>query len=77
MTKNPWNLNLELWNLVKGYELNVKSITIDQGWEFNLIFYIGYRLKIYIYKADPYALHQRGTIENINEYIRRYFKKKH
>ncbi|MFL0980108.1 IS30 family transposase, partial [Mycoplasmopsis synoviae] len=32
---------------------NVKYITIDQGLKFNLIFYIGYRLKIYIYKADP------------------------
>ncbi|MBD5788624.1 transposase [Mycoplasma synoviae GX11-T] len=42
---------------------NVKSITIDQGWKFNLIFYIGYRLKIYIYKAHPYASHQKNYLK--------------
>ncbi|VEU76915.1 IS30 family transposase [Mycoplasmopsis columbina] len=74
-SKNSWIINLILWDLIKKYRLNVKSITTDNGFEFNKLFYIGYRLKIYIYQADPYASFEKGTIENFNVLVRRYFKK--
>lgn len=74
--KNPWNLNLYLWNLIWKHKLNVKSITQDNGLEFSTLFFIGYKLKIFIYKADPYASFQRGSNENFNGLVRRFFKKK-
>ncbi|VEU75690.1 transposase [Mycoplasmopsis maculosa] len=75
-SKNPWYIALILFELIKIYNLNVKSITSDNGFEFNSLFIIGYKLKIFIYKADPYASQQRGTNENFNGYVRRFFKKK-
>ncbi|WP_322958950.1 IS30 family transposase [Mycoplasmopsis cynos] len=73
--KNPWKLILKLWEYIKIYKLNVKSITTDNGFEFKALFYIGYRLNIPIYQADPYASFQRGLNENFNGLVRREFPK--
>ncbi|AMD81580.1 hypothetical protein AXW82_03435 [Mycoplasmopsis canis PG 14] len=73
--KNPWKLILKLWEYIKIYKLNVKSITADNGFEFKTLFYIGYRLNITIYQADPYASFQRGLNENFNGLVRREFPK--
>ncbi|WP_223211701.1 IS30 family transposase [Mycoplasmopsis maculosa] len=74
--KNPWKINLIVFNIIKKLRLNVKSITCDNGFEFSSLFILAYKLKIYIYRADPYASQQRGTNENFNGYVRRFFKKK-
>ncbi|WP_426461627.1 IS30 family transposase [Mycoplasma hafezii] len=73
--KNGWLINLKIWDLIKKYKLNVKSITCDNGFEFNKLFYLSYRTGITIYKTDPYASFQKGTNENTNGLIRRYFPK--
>ncbi|WAM09828.1 hypothetical protein ONA24_00460 [Mycoplasmopsis cynos] len=39
--KNPRKLILKLWEYIKIYKLNVKSITTDNGFEFKALFYIG------------------------------------
>ncbi|WQQ19963.1 IS30 family transposase [Mycoplasmopsis cynos] len=74
--KNPWKLILKLWEYIKIYKLNVKSITTDNGFEFKVLFYIGYRLNIPIYQADPYTPFQRGLNENFNGLVRREFPKR-
>ncbi|WPB54512.1 IS30 family transposase [Mycoplasmopsis verecunda] len=73
--KNPWKIAEALWNLIKKYQLNVKSVTADNGFEFRTLFYLAYRLKIYVYKANPYASFQKGSIENFNGIVRRFYKK--
>ncbi|WP_406616823.1 IS30 family transposase [Mycoplasmopsis adleri] len=73
--KNPWKLASALWDLIKRKHLNVKSITQDNGFEFSSLFAIASKLKIYIYKADPYTSFQRGSDENFNGMVRRFFKK--
>ncbi|MEA4115575.1 IS30 family transposase, partial [Mycoplasma sp. 744] len=75
-SKNPWIVAQILFDLIKEKRLNVKSITIDNGLEFKCFFMIGFRLKILIYKADAYASYQKGTVENFNGIVRRYFPKK-
>nr|WP_318024808.1 IS30 family transposase [Mycoplasmopsis verecunda] len=74
--KNPWKIDLIIWNLIKKYCLNVKSITKDNSIEFKCLFYLAYRLKIYVYQADNYASFQKGGIENFNGLVRRYFPKR-
>ncbi|WLP85985.1 IS30 family transposase [Mycoplasma seminis] len=73
--KNPWNVAEVLWNLIREKQLNVKSITADNGFEFSKLFYLGYRLQIIIYRADPYASFQKGGNENFNGLVRRFFPK--
>ncbi|VEU76062.1 transposase [Mycoplasmopsis columboralis] len=75
-SKDPWKILITLWDLIKEYRLNVKSITTDNGFEFNKLFYLGYRLKIKIYLTDPYASFEKGTIEHYNGIVRRFFKKR-
>ncbi|WP_234851424.1 IS30 family transposase [Mycoplasmopsis mustelae] len=73
--KNPWLIIRLLWDTIKKYKLNIKSITQDNGWEFNKLFYLAYRLGIYIYKTEAYASQQKASIENFNSIVRRYFPK--
>ncbi|WP_416754346.1 IS30 family transposase [Mycoplasma sp. 654] len=74
--KNPWNVGGVIWDTIKKYRLNVKSITCDNGFEFSKLFYLGYRLHIFIYRADPYASFQKGGNENFNGLVRRHLPKR-
>ncbi|MHA3801664.1 IS30 family transposase [Mycoplasma sp. VS30B] len=73
--KNPWNVGKVIWVLIREKELNVKSITCDNGVEFSKLFYLAYRLNIYIYRADPYASFQKGSNEHFNGLVRREYPK--
>lgn len=53
----------------------VKTITFDNGTEFARHSDIAAVLPADIYFADPYASYQRGTNENTNGLLRRYFPK--
>ncbi|VEU76317.1 IS30 family transposase [Mycoplasmopsis columboralis] len=75
-SKDLWKIIVTLWELIKEYKLNVKSITTDNDFEFNKLFYLGYRLKVKIYLTDPYASFEKGTIEHYNGIVRRFFKKR-
>jgi IS30 family transposase len=50
--------------------INVRSITYDNGIEFNDYELTERKLDINIYFADTYASYQRGTNENTNGLIR-------
>lgn len=52
-----------------------KTMTVDNGSEFSDFKRIERRLRLKVYFADPYASWQRGTNENTNGLLRRYFPK--
>lgn len=74
-SKNPMKINSALLKLIKQNKLDVKTITIDNGIEFEKIGILAYWIKCKIYFCEPYASYQRGSNENINGLIRRTFKK--
>ncbi|PYF43103.1 IS30 family transposase [Metamycoplasma alkalescens] len=74
-SKNPMTINATLKNLIKNNNLYVKTITIDNGIEFEKIGILAKWLNIKIYRAEPYSSFQRGSNENWNGLIRRQFKK--
>lgn len=53
----------------------LKTLTFDNGTEFARHEDIAAALPVDIYFADPYASYQRGTNENTNGLLRRYFPK--
>jgi transposase, IS30 family len=53
----------------------LKTLTLDNGTEFAKHQQIADSLELDVYFADPYASYQRGTNENTNGLLRRYFPK--
>lgn len=66
-------------NLIHNYiiknEIEVKSITIDNGIEFNVLGICAKKLGVKLYKCDPYCSFQRGSNERMNAIVRRYLPK--
>ena len=66
-------------NLIHKYivenEIEVKSITVDNGLEFNVLGIAAKRLGVKLYKCDPYCSFQRGSNERANGLVRRYIPK--
>ena len=61
--------------MIKSNNLKIKSLTLDNGFEFNKIAILAKQLNFKVYQCDPYASHQRGSNENLNGMIRRTWKK--
>ena len=66
-------------NLIYRYILDngilVKSITTDNGLEFNVLGITAKKLGVKLYKCDPYCSFQRGTNERTNALVRRWIPK--
>ena len=66
-------------NLIYKYiiknEIDVKSITVDNGLEFKALGIAAKRLGVKLYKCDPYCSFQRGSNERTNALVRRYLPK--
>ncbi len=66
-------------NLIYNYmiknNINVKSITVDNGLEFNVLGITAKKLGVKLYKCDPYCSFQRGTNERANALVRRFIPK--
>lgn len=60
---------------IKENEIEVKSITTDNGLEFKAMGIAAKRLGVKLYKCDPYCSFQRGTNEKMNGIVRRYIPK--
>jgi len=60
---------------LKPYKNTIKSITYDNGNEFSWHEKINKTLNIKSYFCKPYASYEKGTVENINGIIRRFFPK--
>lgn len=54
---------------------NIKSITYDNGCEFTMHEKINKTLNIKSFFCKPYSSYEKGTVENINGLIRRFFPK--
>ncbi|PAK21595.1 hypothetical protein CJJ23_01440 [Mycoplasmopsis agassizii] len=74
-SKKPQEINEKLSILINEENLFVKSITVDNGLEFSKLNEVTQELKIMIYYCEPYASFQRGSNENWNGLIRRFYKK--
>lgn len=53
----------------------VKSLTVDRGKEFASYRSVATKCHIRLYFADPFSAWQRGTIENANGLLRRFYPK--
>lgn len=62
-------------SVLKPLSNNVISITYDNGCEFTQHEKINKMLNIKSYFCKPYASYEKGTVENINGLIRRFFPK--
>ena len=60
---------------MKPYQNTIKSITYDNGCEFSKHEKVNKELNIKSYFCKPYHSWEKGTVENINGLIRRFFPK--
>ena len=79
LIKAEYNQEYYISNLIFNYiirnSIEVKSITIDNGLEFNALGIAAKKLGVKLYKCDPYCSFQRGTNERTNALVRRYIPK--
>jgi IS30 family transposase len=64
-----------IYNYIKKNNIEVKSITTDNGFEFETMGITAKRLGVKLYKCDPYCSFQRGTNEHMNGIVRRWIEK--
>lgn len=73
--KSPKTMIATLYNLIRDEKLIVKSITVDNGFEFEMMGITAKQFKFKAYYCQPYSSFQRGSNENLNGIVRRWFKK--
>ena len=64
-----------IYNYIIKNEIKVKSITVDNGLEFQALGIAAKKLGVKLYKCDPYCSFQRGTNEKTNALVRRWIPK--
>lgn len=74
-SRSAMEINWAIKKLVETNKLYVRSITSDNGLEFEKIGILAKWLNCKAYYCDPYASYQRGSNENVNGLIRRLYKK--
>lgn len=73
--KNEYYTDRLIYNYILKNEIDVKSITVDNGLEFNALGLTAKKLGVKLYKCDPYCSFQRGTNERMNGMVRRFIPK--
>ena len=73
--KNEYYIDRLIYNFILKEEIEVKSITVDNGIEFNALGLTAKKLGVKLYKCDPYCSFQRGTNERMNAMVRRFIPK--
>ncbi len=73
--KNEYYINKLIYEYIIRNEIEVKSITVDNGIEFNALGITAKKLGVKLYKCDPYCSFQRGTNERTNALVRRFIPK--
>ena len=73
--KNPYYIDKLIYNYILSNEIKVKSITVDNGLEFDALGLTAKKLGVKLYKCDPYCSFQRGTNERTNALVRRFIPK--
>ena len=74
-SRNPFQINLAIKQLIEKNNLYVRSITSDNGLEFQRLGVLAKLLNFKAYYCEPYASYQRGSNENVNGLVRRWYKK--
>ena len=73
--KNEYYIDKKIYEFIIKNEIEVKSITVDNGLEFNALGLTAKKLGVKLYKCDPYCSFQRGTNERMNGMVRRFIPK--
>lgn len=73
--RNEYYIDKLIRKYIEENEIEVKSITVDNGKEFNALGITAKRMNIKLYKCDPYCSFQRGTNERANALVRRFIPK--
>ena len=73
--KNEYYIDKLIYNYILKNEIEVKSITVDNGLEFSALGLTAKKLGVKLYKCDPYCSFQRGTNERMNALVRRFIPK--
>lgn len=73
--KNEYYINKIIYEYIIKSGIKVKSITVDNGLEFNALGITAKKLGVKLYKCDPYCSFQRGTNERTNALVRRWIPK--
>lgn len=73
--KNEYYIDKIIYNFILNNEIEVKSITVDNGLEFDALGLTAKKLGVKLYKCDPYCSFQRGTNERTNALVRRWIPK--
>lgn len=73
--KNEYYINKIIYEYIIKNDIKVKSITVDNGLEFNALGITAKKLGVKLYKCDPYCSFQRGTNERTNALVRRWIPK--
>ena len=74
-TKNPMKVNSAVYKMIKENNLHIKTITTDNGIEFEKIGLLASWVDCLVYFCEPYASWQKGSNEHINWLVRRFYKK--
>lgn len=73
--KNEYYIDKKIYEYIIKNQISVKSITVDNGFEFNALGLTAKKLGVKLYKCDPYCSFQRGTNERMNGMVRRFIPK--
>lgn len=73
--KNEYYIMNSIHKFIIEKNIDVKSITVDNGLEFQAMGIAAKRLGVKLYKCDPYCSFQRGSNEHANGIVRRYIPK--
>lgn len=73
--KNEYYIDKLIYEFIIKNEILVRSITVDNGLEFQALGLTAKKLGVKLYKCDPYCSFQRGTNERTNALVRRWIPK--
>lgn len=73
--KNEYYINKLIYEYIIKNDIKVRSITVDNGIEFEALGICAKKLGVKLYKCDPYCSFQRGTNERTNALVRRWIPK--
>ena len=73
--KNEYYIDKIIYEFILRNEILVRSITVDNGLEFDALGLTAKKLGVKLYKCDPYCSFQRGTNERMNALVRRFIPK--
>ena len=69
--KNARSMLAKMYTIIRDERLPIKSITVDNGLEFQMMGITAKQFNFKVYYCEPYSSFKRGTNEKINGLVRR------